>query len=95
VTKAVAASSAMLPLVTTQTVGFARGFGGRIFARENPGLASSSHSTSIAKLGPASILMATVSTWSSRAQPQRIGATATGRTASSAGSAWARSRMFR
>jgi len=43
----------MLPLVTTQTVAFDRGFGGRILARENTRQASSSRSTSNAKLGPA------------------------------------------
>src|SRR6478752_1652565 len=34
-TKAVAASSAMLPVVTAQTVAFGRGFGGRISQRRN------------------------------------------------------------
>jgi hypothetical protein len=36
-TKAVAASSAMLPLVTARTVGFDRGFGGRISRGETHG----------------------------------------------------------
>ena len=49
----IAASSAMLPLVIAQTVAFDGGFGGRISAMENTWPASSSPSTSNAKLGPA------------------------------------------
>src|SRR6266446_7068505 len=50
--KAVAASAAMLPLDTAQTVAFDRGFGGRISARGNTWPASSNRSTSHAKRGP-------------------------------------------
>src|SRR5216684_6392353 len=73
VTKAVAASSAMLPLVTAQTVAFDRGFGGRISAMENTWPASSSPSTSNAKLGPENTLTAKVSTSSLLAPHRRTG----------------------
>ena len=93
--KAVAASAAMLPLDTAQTVAFDRGFGGRISARGNTWPASSNRSTSHAKRGPVNTLTATVSTSSSRAPRRRTGATGTGRTASSAGSALAHSKTCR
>jgi hypothetical protein len=50
----------MLLLVIVQTVAFDCGFGGRISAMENTWQASSSRSTSNAKLAPANTLTATV-----------------------------------
>src|SRR5436305_9123768 len=73
--------------VIAQTVAFDGRFGGRISATENTWPASSSPSTSNAKLGPANTLTATASTSSLRAPHRRTGATGTGKTASSAGSA--------
>ena len=80
--KAVAVSSAMLPLVTAQTVASGRGFGGCI-SRRNTWPASSSRSMSKAKFGPANNLTAIA--LPRRCKHRITGATGTGRTASSAG----------
>jgi hypothetical protein len=83
-TKVVATSSAILPLVTAQTVAFERGVGGRISQSRTLGGQRLSRSKSNAKFGTIS------SSSSSASTSKKLELPGTGKMASSAGYAYAR-----